>query len=80
MCVSYMNNHSIKIKEVFQRNFEKFAFFFQEIMLGESDIAVCGGAENMSMAPFAVRNIRFGTPLGTDLKVSKLYHDYIVDI
>jgi len=41
----------------------------QEIMLGESDIAVCGGAENMSMAPFAVRNVRFGTTLGFDLKL-----------
>lgn len=47
----------------------------QEILLGESEIAVCGGAENMSMAPFAVRNARFGTTLGFDLKLEDvLWH------
>ena len=35
-----------------------------------SDIALVGGTESMSQAPYAVRNIRFGTKLGTDLKVS----------
>lgn len=42
---------------------------FQEIMLGESQIALVGGTENMSQAPYAVRNIRFGTRLGADLQV-----------
>eukprot|EP00056_Hartaetosiga_gracilis_P010765 m.160379 g.160379 ORF g.160379 m.160379 type:complete len:404 (+) comp13383_c5_seq1:58-1269(+) len=36
----------------------------QQILLGESDIALTGGTENMSQAPYAVRNIRFGTRLG----------------
>ena len=39
-------------------------------MLGESDIALVGGTESMSMAPYAVRNVRFGTRFGQDLKVS----------
>lgn len=33
-------------------------------MLGESQIVLCGGVDNMSMAPYAVRDIRFGTRLG----------------
>ncbi|ESO88343.1 hypothetical protein LOTGIDRAFT_219437 [Lottia gigantea] len=41
----------------------------QEIELGECDIVLVGGSENMSQAPYAVRNIRFGTKLGTDLKL-----------
>ncbi|KAK6183066.1 hypothetical protein SNE40_010614 [Patella caerulea] len=41
----------------------------QEIELGECDIVLVGGTENMSQAPFAVRNIRFGTRLGQDLKL-----------
>ena len=42
----------------------------QEILLGEADIVLTGGTENMSQAPYAVRNVRWGSPLGVDLKVS----------
>lgn len=38
----------------------------QEIELGDSNIVLCGGAENMSQAPFALRGTRFGTKLGQD--------------
>ena len=41
----------------------------QEVQLGESDIVLCGGSENMSQAPYALRDARFGTRLGLDLKV-----------
>ncbi|XP_012218432.1 3-ketoacyl-CoA thiolase, mitochondrial [Linepithema humile] len=36
----------------------------QNILTGESKIVLTGGAENMSQAPFVVRNIRHGTILG----------------
>lgn len=35
-----------------------------EILLSEAHIGVAGGTENMSQAPYAARNIRFGTTLG----------------
>ncbi|XP_035999855.1 3-ketoacyl-CoA thiolase, mitochondrial [Fundulus heteroclitus] len=41
----------------------------QEICLRESDVVLCGGSESMSQAPYAVRNIRFGTKFGFDLKL-----------
>lgn len=41
----------------------------QEIMLGDSKVVLTGGVDSMSMAPYAIRNIRFGTKLGTDLKM-----------
>lgn len=41
----------------------------QEICLRESEVVLCGGSENMSQSPYAVRNIRFGTKLGLDLKL-----------
>lgn len=41
----------------------------QEICLKESEVVLCGGSESMSQAPYAVRNIRFGTRLGADLKL-----------
>lgn len=39
-------------------------FLSQNILTGESKIVLTGGAENMSQAPFIVRNVRYGTLLG----------------
>ncbi|XP_059046471.1 3-ketoacyl-CoA thiolase, mitochondrial [Achroia grisella] len=39
----------------------------QDILTGAANVSVAGGVENMSQAPFAVRNVRFGTALGTNL-------------
>ncbi|KAL4709249.1 hypothetical protein ACJJTC_010710 [Scirpophaga incertulas] len=36
----------------------------QDILTGVAKISLAGGVENMSQAPFAVRNVRFGTTLG----------------
>uniref|UniRef100_A0A667Y8J6 Acetyl-CoA acyltransferase 2 n=1 Tax=Myripristis murdjan TaxID=586833 RepID=A0A667Y8J6_9TELE len=33
------------------------------------EVVLCGGSESMSQAPYAVRNIRFGTKFGVDLKM-----------
>ena len=41
----------------------------QEIELGDSNIVLCGGAESMSQAPYAVRNSRFGTKLGQNIEL-----------
>ena len=46
-----------------------FFLSLQEIKLGESEIVLTGGTESMSQAPYAVRNARWGTTLGMDLKV-----------
>ncbi|KYO28894.1 3-ketoacyl-CoA thiolase, mitochondrial [Alligator mississippiensis] len=49
--------------------FQSIASGCQEICLNESEVVLCGGTENMSQAPYAVRNIRFGTKFGVDLKM-----------
>lgn len=41
----------------------------QEILLGDSEVVITGGAESMSLSPHAVRGIRFGVRLGQDLKL-----------
>ncbi|GCC31176.1 3-ketoacyl-CoA thiolase, mitochondrial [Chiloscyllium punctatum] len=41
----------------------------QEICLRESEVVLCAGSESMSQAPYAVRNVRFGTKLGVDIKM-----------
>lgn len=38
----------------------------QEIELGFSNVVLTGGTENMSQAPYVLRNARFGIKLGTD--------------
>lgn len=44
----------------------------QLIMLGDADIAVAGGAESMSRAPFTVPDARFGKRLGNAAMVDML--------
>lgn len=39
----------------------------QSILTGESKIVLTGGADNMSQAPYVVRNVRFGAPLGSNI-------------
>lgn len=36
----------------------------QDISLGDAKVALCGGTESMSLAPFVTRDIRFGVRLG----------------
>ncbi|XP_046745103.1 3-ketoacyl-CoA thiolase, mitochondrial [Diprion similis] len=36
----------------------------QNILVGDSQVVLTGGTDNMSQAPFIVRNVRFGTTLG----------------
>eukprot|EP00696_Hemimastix_kukwesjijk_P002718 gnl/Hemi2/13330_TR4577_c0_g1_i1.p1 gnl/Hemi2/13330_TR4577_c0_g1~~gnl/Hemi2/13330_TR4577_c0_g1_i1.p1 ORF type:complete len:397 (+),score=159.91 gnl/Hemi2/13330_TR4577_c0_g1_i1:60-1250(+) len=38
----------------------------QQIIAKESEVVLAGGTENMSQAPYAVRNVRWGIPLGTN--------------
>ena len=52
----------------------------QSIMLGDADIAIGGGAENMSRAPFASLNMRWGARMGdakmTDMMVGALHDPF----
>ena len=41
----------------------------QEIQLGQAEIVLTGGTENMSQAPFAARNIRWGLKYGVEPKL-----------
>lgn len=41
----------------------------QEILLGDAEIALVGGSENMTQAPHIARGLRSGARLGVDLKL-----------
>jgi acetyl-CoA C-acetyltransferase len=54
----------------------------QSIMLGDADIAIGGGAENMSRAPYASLNMRWGVRMGdtkmVDMMVGALHDPFHV--
>lgn len=43
-------------------------FLLKNIIAGDSDVVLTGGTENMSQAPFIIRDTRFGTVLGTSIQ------------
>jgi acetyl-CoA C-acetyltransferase len=49
------------------------------IVLGESEIVVAGGMENMSMVPYALPAARFGARMGASGMVDLMLHDALVD-
>ncbi|KAI9094393.1 3-ketoacyl-CoA thiolase [Phlyctochytrium arcticum] len=51
----------------------------QEILTGEAEVVLAGGAENMSQAPYALRNARAGTRYGVDLKLEDTLANGLID-
>merc|ERR1711942_421573 len=51
----------------------------QEILVGDSDVVLTGGSDNMSACPYAVRDIRFGTKLGSDPKLEDMMWASLTD-
>jgi acetyl-CoA C-acetyltransferase len=51
----------------------------QSIMLGDSDIVVAGGMENMSAVPFYVENMRWGNKYGNTSLIDGLAKDGLTD-
>jgi len=51
----------------------------QSILLGDSDIVVAGGMENMSAVPFYVENLRWGNKYGDTALIDGLAKDGLTD-
>ncbi|WP_079529451.1 acetyl-CoA C-acetyltransferase [Halobacillus hunanensis] len=47
----------------------------QSVMLGEQDVVVCGGMENMSQAPYVLKGAREGYRMGHQTVVDSMVHD-----
>jgi acetyl-CoA C-acetyltransferase len=50
------------------------------IMAGEADIVVAGGAENMSMAPYALTKARFGYRMNNATMIDTMVNDGLWDV
>ena len=51
----------------------------QSILLGDNDIVVCGGVENMSAAPYYTKDARFGAKLGNFELEDSIIYDGLTD-
>jgi len=51
----------------------------QSILLGDNDVVVCGGVENMSAAPHYIKNARFGQKLGSFELEDTIINDGLTD-
>lgn len=60
--------------------FQAVANAIQEINIGDSDVVLTGGTENMSLSPYALHGVRFGnTRYGVDLKLIDTLATALVD-
>lgn len=50
------------------------------ILAGDADIVVCGGTENMSAAPFAAPDARWGARMGDKKLVDMMVYDGVFDV
>lgn len=90
-CAAYLARHighrcklpvtvpALTINRLCGSGFQSMVLGVQEIKLGESHVVLTGGTENMSMAPYAARGIRFGVKLGTDPKLEDTLAAALVD-
>lgn len=52
----------------------------QAIMLGDADIVLAGGTENMSQAPYFIPNARWGLRMGDGKVVDSMINDGLTDV
>mmetsp|Transcript_25827 Transcript_25827/g.61242 ORF Transcript_25827/g.61242 Transcript_25827/m.61242 type:complete len:401 (-) Transcript_25827:102-1304(-) len=62
-----LDTPALTVNRLCGAGFESIMQGAKNIAMGESEIVACGGAENMSMAPYALRDIRQGTKFPNDL-------------
>lgn len=51
----------------------------QSILLGDSDVVVVGGTENMTRAPYILPDYRFGGRMGDGKVIDTMMHDGLID-
>ncbi|MDH7480133.1 MAG: acetyl-CoA C-acyltransferase, partial [Syntrophomonadaceae bacterium] len=66
---------SITVNKVCASGLITVALAAQNIMLGNIDIAVAGGMESMSNAPYFSKGVRWGARMGNDKLIDLMVHD-----
>jgi len=60
--------------------FQSIVSGIHDIAMGDSKVVLTGGTENMSQAPFAIRNMRFGTRLGVPNQIEDILWQALTDM
>ncbi len=68
------------VNKVCASGMKSIAMAAQSILLGDNDIVVAGGMENMSQVPFYLENNRWGAKYGNGVVVDGLAKDGLVDV
>lgn len=71
--------HAMTINKVCGSGLKAMMLAADSIRLGESQLVLAGGMENMSQAPYALPHARFGQRLGNGELVDLLIHDALQD-
>ncbi|MCL4136341.1 UNVERIFIED_CONTAM: hypothetical protein GTU68_019118 [Idotea baltica] len=66
-CGTPLDTPCLTINRLCGSGFQSIVNGAHDILMGDSKIVLTGGTDSMSLAPYAVRNIRFGTRLGMDI-------------
>src|SRR5690625_3111361 len=75
-----LNVPAFTVNEVCGSGMKAIHLGMQSIMLGESKVVVVGGFENMSQAPYLLKNARFGAKYNNLEAIDSMYHDGLMDI
>jgi acetyl-CoA C-acetyltransferase len=68
------------VNKVCASGMKSIALAAQSILLGDADIVVAGGMENMSSVPFYVENMRWGNKYGNVAMIDGLAKDGLTDV
>jgi len=78
-CGIPLDRPALTVNRLCGSGFQSIVNAAQEIAIGESNVVLTGGADNMSQVPFAVRNMRFGTKLGANYNMEDMLWTTLTD-
>ncbi|MFZ5968748.1 MAG: acetyl-CoA C-acetyltransferase [Bacillota bacterium] len=71
---------SFTVNKVCGSGLKTVALAAQSIMTGDADVVLAGGTENMSMAPYLLKDARWGHRMGDNKVIDYMVHDGLWDI
>jgi len=71
--------HAMTINKVCGSGLKALIVGARSIRLGDADMALAGGMENMSLAPHALTQARFGLRMGNASSLDLMLHDALID-
>lgn len=71
--------HAMTVNKVCGSGLQALMLAARAIRLGEADLVLAGGMENMSLSPHALPQARFGLRLGNGAAVDLMLHDALID-